>query len=264
MLQVIKILLMKLKNIIYSALILIMMGCENDSAGPDVNPTGIAGSMARFAIAGDYLFTVDNKNLNVFDISQPSTAVKLGKIAVAPPGLTLIETIFPYKNHLFLGANTGMYIFNIDNPLTPALLSHYQHITACDPVVVKDTIAYVTLRSGRICGFSDNVLEVLNIKDLRNPHLINRYNMNNPHGLGISKDNILFVAEGDYGLKVFEASDPNNLKQTFQFLNLHGYDVIPVDDLLILIGEKGLYQYRAVKADSMKLLSIIPIAASDI
>lgn len=255
--------MMRIKNFIYLSILSCLMACTSESGDSGINPTGVAGSMARFAISGDHLFTVDNKNLNIFDISQPSQPVNKGKVEIAPPGLTVIETIFPYKNNLFLGANDGMYIFNIDNPTTPALLSHYQHFTACDPVVVKDTIAYVTLRSGTTCGFGSNVLDVINIKDLRNPEMVKRYEMDHPHGLGINKDNILFVAEGDFGLSVFEASEPEDLQKTFQFKNLHGYDVIPIDDLLILIGKKGLYQYKAVRADSLKLLSIMPIAVKD-
>jgi hypothetical protein len=112
---------------------------------------GIGGSMARFTITGDQLYTVDYSTLRTFDITDIAKP-KAGAVTQIGWG---IETIFPYKSNLFLGAQNGMYIFDRANDGSVSLLSKYEHITSCDPVVVQNDIAYVTLRNGMECnGFT--------------------------------------------------------------------------------------------------------------
>jgi hypothetical protein len=83
--------------------------------------------------------------------------------------------------------------------------------------------------------------------------------MQHPHGLGID-GNILFVCEGQFGLKVFDASDPSNLVQTQFIPGVKSYDVIPFNKILLLTGENGLYQYRYTDPQRLELLSVIPVA----
>src|SRR5690606_15247949 len=45
-----------------------------------VSPVGMGGSMARFTIAGNYLYTVDNHSLKCFSISYPVNPVKKNDI----------------------------------------------------------------------------------------------------------------------------------------------------------------------------------------
>lgn len=50
------------------------MSCstENTAGGPDgdAKGDGVGGSPARFSLAGDYLYTVDEQSLRIFDISN--------------------------------------------------------------------------------------------------------------------------------------------------------------------------------------------------
>ena len=82
---------------------------------------------------------------------------------------------------------------------------------SCDPVIADEKYAYVTLRTGTTCNGVNNRLEILDIANINSPSLVKTYEMTNPHGL--SKDgNLLFVCDGANGLKVYNASDVNNLK----------------------------------------------------
>jgi hypothetical protein len=123
-----------------------------------------------------------------------------------------IETIFPYKTNLFIGSSSGMHILDISSPESPAKVSTYVHIRSCDPVVVDDKYAYVTLRSGTACQGFTNQLEVIDITDLKAPELLKTYPMTNPHGLGIDKST-LFICDGRDGLKAFDASDVYKIDQ---------------------------------------------------
>jgi hypothetical protein len=121
------------------------------------NSSGKAGSMARFAIYQDYLYTVGPSEMMVYNISSPASPQQENKINLGWG----VETIWPYKDKLFLGTNTGMQIYDNVNPSLPLHLSTYNHITACDPVVVDDKYAYVTLRKGTTCTRGVDELQVV-------------------------------------------------------------------------------------------------------
>ena len=218
---------------------------------------GIGGSMARFTIWGNMLYVVDNSSLLLFDISQNTNPVAFGSTTVGRN----IETIFPYKNHLFIGSSNGMFIYNIDNPHNPTFVSSYTHATACDPVVVDDNYAYVTLRSGNNCNNVIDQLEVINIQNLANPQLLATYPMHNPHGLGID-ETTLFICDGSEGLKIYNASNVLNIanNQLAHFNNIQAFDVIPYGNKkLLMIGENGLYQYDYSDLNNIVLLSVLPV-----
>ena len=132
-------------------------------------------------------------------------------------------------------------------------------MTACDPVVVQDNLAYVTIRSGVTCGGSDvNELQVIDISNLANPILLSTFEMFNPHGLGID-GNVLFICDGEAGLKVFNAENPLTIGNQLihQFQNIQATDVIPHNQIAILIGENGLFQYDYSNPEHITLLSTI-------
>ena len=230
---------------------------ESRSVSPtSTTAEGIGGSMARFAIADQRLYTVDDTNLKVFSIVTPEDPV-------AGTELTMrfgIETIFPFKDKLFIGSQTGMFIYDKSDPDNPVLLSEFAHSTSCDPVVANDTRAYVTLRSGNACQEFVNQLDVINIENVTNPRLIESYAMENPHGLAIS-GTTLFVCEGEFGLKVFDASNDRAIDQNqlAHFKDIHAYDVIPLDKVLMVIGEDGLYQYDYSDPTDIQQLSKLTI-----
>ncbi len=216
---------------------------------------GVGGSMAGFTINNNYLYALHNNGLKMFNIS-------------ATPGMTageeiymsaMVETLFPYENKLFMGTQTGMLIYDITNPASPSYISTFTHIKSCDPVVIEGNYAYVTLRTGTVCN-GENSLLVVDVSSPANPYLIKSYPMFNPHGLGID-NHTLFVCDGDAGLKVYDATDPQSIlqNQLAHFGDIKTYDVIPENGLLMLIGAGGLYQYDYSDLDSLRLISSIPI-----
>lgn len=233
-----------------------MANTKSNAAPSPGSNTGVGGSMARFTLHDNFLFAVNHSELNVININDPENSVKENTVFLGGG----IETIFPYNNNLFIGSQSGIHIYDITTPSEPAFLSTFAHVTSCDPVVVEDEFAYVTLRSGTECDGFTNQLDVLDISDLTNPKLIKTYPMENPHGLGI-KDNTLFVCEGEYGLKIYDSTDKLHIDENMieHFKDLHAYDVIPNGEVLILIGKDGLYQYNYQNLENIKLLSFLPI-----
>lgn len=217
---------------------------------------GQAGSMARFGIFDNYLYAIDHLDMHIFNIENFASPQKTGSERVD----WNIETMFIYGDKMFIGGQRGMYIYDLIDPAKPVKLSTYWHITACDPVVVEGDRAYVTLRAGAVCGGGDNRLDVIDISDLRNPTLIKGYPMREPYGLGID-DSILFICEGEKGLVVYNAENPLMIaaNKIADFPDIHAYDVIPVNGILLMIGLDGLYQYDYSDPADISQLSFLPV-----
>ncbi|KUG09357.1 LVIVD repeat-containing protein [Solirubrum puertoriconensis] len=230
-----------------------LAGCSSDSfdSSPKGADVGQGGSMARFAIMGNTLYTVDDQSLRVFDLSSPTNAaaVRVTNLGVG------IETIFPKEPYLFIGTQQGMFIFDASNPQNPRQLSYFQHVVSCDPVVVQGRYAYLTLRQGRTCGGGVNQLQVVDLQNLQQPRLAQVYPMAKPYGLGADSTQ-LYVC--DDGLKVFDIRRSPTLTQR-EHHRIEAFDVIPNQDLLLVIGADGLYQYRR-GSNTLTQLSMLPIA----
>lgn len=225
---------------------------EGGSSGGNGSVTGLGGSMARFTILKDRLYIVDNSSLNVLNIEKAENPFFVNKVELGWG----IETIYPFKDNLFIGSNTGMFIYSATNPDIPELLSNFVHAVSCDPVFVVDDIAYVTLRTGNRCRGIEDQLDVIDIKNILNPKLIKTYKMDNPHGLSVINDKMV-LCEGEYGLKVLNVEDPKDIETKSKILNKHFYDVIILDEEdIILVGNDGLYQYKFEGYDLKELSTI--------
>ena len=217
---------------------------------------GTGGSMARFTLMSGHLYAVDGSTMRVFDVK---TAAEPKFIKPIDLGWG-IETIFPFQEKLFIGSNRGMHIYDASTPDSPTRMSVYEHVVACDPVVVNEDFAFVTLRNGNSCFNNINQLQVIDIKDPYNPSLKKAYEMLNPHGLGLAGDN-LYIAEGVHGLKSFKVSDVMAIDQNqMEFLeSMKSVDLIPGPKSLIVIGPDGVCQYDYSTPSKLVKLSCIDV-----
>jgi hypothetical protein len=82
--------------------------------------------------------------------------------------------------------------------------------------------------------------------------------LTNPHGL--SKDgNLLFICDGSDGLKLYDATDVNNLKLLDHVKGIDTYDVIAWNNTLLVVSKTGLHQYDYTDKKTMRLLSTLQI-----
>lgn len=234
-------------------LVLFLASCTSDGNFETIGE-GKGGSMARFTFLKGYLYIVDENSLKTFDISNPDKPDLLGTENVGSG----VETIFPYENYLFLGTQWGMKIYSVENGALPSFLSDFEHSFSCDPVVVSNGIAYVTLRSGTTCQTGEDRMEVVDVSDLRSPSLLKTLPMENPHGLSVS-DTVLFVCEGDFGFKVFNIKDRANPQLISHYDSIPSYDVIAnySRKQLIITGKDGIFQYDYSDPYNLKELSKI-------
>lgn len=214
---------------------------------------GIGGSFARFTINGDYLYIVNHSELICYSIKDPTKPEHKSAQKVAWD----IETIFPYKEYLFIGARSGMYIFSIQHSASPVYLSKFVHANACDPVYVENNRAYVTLRSGNECNGYTNQLDIIDVQNLLQPSKLSTHYMKQPHGLSVNQD-FMVLCEGAFGFKTIKLKADASIQELGYFTNHAAYDVIMLSaQHVIIIGKDGLYQYNMENPSNPKLLSKI-------
>jgi len=211
--------------------------------------------MARFALCSNYLYVVDHSFLQSVNISNPQDPKEWSRINI---GRGDIETVYPFKDKLFIGSMTGMYIYDISTAWNPQYVGQFLHARACDPVVADDKYAYVTLRAGTRCGGINNQLDVLDISNLMAPKLLKSYPMQEPAGLGLD-GNTLMICDGKAGLKVFNVENPLNMQLSDWESGMKTYDLIPMGNYAIVSCEDGIYQYSYSDPKNLILLSKIPV-----
>jgi hypothetical protein len=222
---------------------------------------GKSGSMARFGLYDRYLYIANNYVLYLFDVSNVATPVRVGSQYLNGN----IETMFIYDNHLFFGTPSGMLVYSLRVPSTPEYLSNFWHVTSCDPVVILNGYAYITLRGGTSCRSDVNRLDIVQLStDYKQFNLINSYPMTEPYGLGID-ENILFICDGKAGLKVFDVTDKRTVTDHLlaSFPHIKTYDVIPVEGYLFMVGDDGFYLYDYSDITNIRQIGHIPVAGSE-
>lgn len=236
--------------------------CMNCIAVPNMNgavygtaaagvPKATNGSMARFGVIQNYLYTVGYNSLSSFDISEPFT-----------PALTStqqidfhVETIFPFQDKLFVGTNNGMFMYNVQiSPSKPPLIGSLAHTRGCDPVISDGDYAYVTLNDSSACLGFNNELQVISLQDLANPVLVKSYQLTHPVGLSKDGDH-LFLCDGKAGLKIYDATDVSNLQLIRQIPDGEFFDVIAENGLAIVMARDGIYQYDYSDFQNIRLIS---------
>lgn len=245
-----------MKNIAVFFLLTVLVSfnqCRNNHdslVSSDSSNKGKGGSLSRFAILGNYLYTVDSRNLTVYELNSTTGEPAFKKkLEVGPE----IETIFPFKDKLFIGSTSLLYIYSLKNPADPKAEGKAGSSVVsyrCDPVVVKENVAFATLRAnstGCSSWVQRSVLAVYDVTDVANPKEKTTLNLEEPYGLGYA-DTTLYVCQRK-GLTIFGIASPLKPKEIKTIDKENWYkDVITYnDELLICWTDKALKLYRISK-----------------
>ena len=230
--------MLKIKYISLIVIVCIAFGCEKSSNTATASSTGKGGSLAKFTIVGNYLYAVSRHFLYTIDISNPSKPVISGQ---SPLNFDM-ETIYPYKNRLFIGSRTGLYIYSIDTASAPRLIGEAKHGRSCDPVVANDTVSYSTLKGNTNCGPATSGLYVYDVKNLNSPVLKKTLPINEPIGLGMA-DSALYVCCGNEGMKIYNVTNAYDPLEKHTITGSNFIDIIPYDNILICWVKEGIDLY---------------------
>ncbi|MCF8299107.1 MAG: hypothetical protein K9J13_16280, partial [Saprospiraceae bacterium] len=243
-----------MKNISLNKVFLILLivfistACSKESdvsmeSPKNAQTEGKSGSTARIIVKGNYIYAIDNNSLKVIDISIPDNPNYIRTVDVGFG----IETIYPFKDYLFIGSTTGMFIYSLSNPENPTQLSQFEHLTSCDPVIANDSLAFVTLRYNEVCRGVEDVkqINVIDITSVTHPNLIRSYTTAEyPYGLDM-EGNRLYVCHGNQGVVIYDINKMMSYQaaEIGSITGITAYDAVFFNNILFVIGESGFYQY---------------------
>lgn len=246
---------MKLRYLyIFILIVSFSAGCEKES-NSNASTTGKGGSLARFTISSGHLYVVDGDELHTFNLQNPAEPEQVNSLQLGFNNS--IETIFPWRDKLFIGSTDAMFVISLNDPKQPVVEGLASHVRACDPVVSDDKFAYVTVRTGNNCDGNINALYVYDVSSgAQSPVRVYEQDMNNPHGLGLY-NKYLYVCDGAAGMGVFNVQDGAKPKQVTTKTGYTFFDCIPIDDILICMIEGGMVLYDISNPANPVLLSEI-------
>lgn len=246
---------MKVITVILSFYILVACNSENSSTNPGTQTSyGVGGSTAKFTIQNNHLITIEDHDIQIFSLANPSEPVLVN--AYYTPTTITLETIYPYQtNRILLGTNTGAIIMDHSTPGTITEIAFPEHVTSCDPVIAKDDYMYITLRNGRSCSLVNNVngvnqLLIYDISDITQPELKKTIELDQPYGLSI-KDTSLFICY-EQGVIEFDITNPLEPAQIDTY-DMPCNDIIASTQPMVLTGDDGI---RLVQKDNANLIEL--------
>ena len=236
-----------MKKLLLLMLSVVVLGaCSKDFLSESAPGQGVSGSITRFAVNGNYMYVLNQNEVQTYDITDRANPVLKHRLAT-DWGL---ETITFYDNSLFHGSTTALYILDITNPAVPVIQAKSDRLstvgfTGCDPVAVNGDYAYSTIKViENICGVisAESALIVYDVSNKSNPKVLGTYPMNIPNGLGY-KDNYLFVCdEGSDLLVVYDITNPAALELAPVTVPMTDpYDLI-VDGQRMIVSTKTDFQ----------------------
>lgn len=217
----------------------------------DPNSTGLPGSLAQFTIVDNYFYSVLDNELKTFEIGNDLHLNFKHQKELN----FVVETIFPFEDYLLMGAETGMFIYEIREDGKPIHISEFEHVRSCDPVVAQGDYAFVTLRTGGDCR-GVNRFDILNIEDKSDPHLVSSTSLTEPYGLAVAGD-VVFVCQGIEGVSVYDVRDKSAPKLITTLTDFAAKDVI-LDvhkNIAMFMGYGKLIQLDYSNIQSIKEIS---------
>lgn len=218
----------------------------SDKSGSGNSGQTLSGSYAKILKINNNIYAIDKSNLTTFAIKENG----VDKIDVQDVGFN-IENLFNHQDLLFIGSQSGMFIYQISESGIPKKKAQENYfslpgIRFCDPVIADSEYAYVTLMTTTegACRrrFQINELRIYDVRNITSPLLISTTQMEGPKGIGV-KGNLLYVCDGENGLKVMDISDKTHPKVINTIEGFKAFDLIINGNKLSVIGEDKLKQY---------------------
>ncbi len=213
----------------------------------------IAGSMAMFVTVADNMYIVNRNSMLTFNLNHIDGITQISKLTLT----NNVETIYPFKDKLFIGTTTGMLVYGLAAGTgIPSFISNFLHAQSCDPVVTDGDYAYVTLRSGTICNSTLNQMDIVDVKDITKPKLVKSYTLSNPFGL-CKQDKYVYICDNNAGVKIYDVTDPNNatLVKTLNIDNTR--DVFVYNNVAYIGTTESILLYDVTNTSAPKKLSSI-------
>lgn len=226
--------------------------------GRGFNSTAMIGGPAKSGINSrmvrrqDYLYTLGESQLRIFQL--PGIPLRQGEVSKDIRENSIQAT----DSNLWLGNHRYLTAYDLTNPTAPVTFSFLFDFSQCQPLVTDGNRAYRTTYSSSHCRPAVNQLHVMDISDLHSPDALKSYNMTHPEGLALD-GNLLFVCEGEGGLKVYDRTDDLDLENHLMahLTDIQPHDVYAENGLATITCDGVIYQYSYADPENLVMLSAI-------
>ncbi len=194
---------------------------------------------ARFAILKDKLYAASGDGVQIFDLASKEKPVSIEYSALSEN----IESIFADGEHLYVGANTTLDVYSVDEPTKPKILRSFGHKGSCDPIIKNGSKSFVPLRSlESACSHNESIMVVYDLNDPKKPEKISKFPVSQPRALAMM-NNRLFVCDTLNGIKEFSVKDKKVLKQVSNIKDAICFTIHPAGETLVTTGPSGISQF---------------------
>jgi hypothetical protein len=244
-----------MKKLLYMALFCMLgiVACSKKNKESPLMEKPQPGPTSMFALAGTYLYIVEDRSLHIYSTLNPGSPIYMNTINLISK--MDIEAVFSDGKYLFLNASSGLLIYSLANPSIPGYIATTTQISSCDRMVTKDSIIFVSVSTGTICN-NGNFVSIFNLLDGKHMQALKFYGFSNPKGMTIS-GNYLYLCDGAAGLKVLDITDYMQVNVINSLPSLPCTDVTLAGHTLIITGIDGLYQYDCADPLDLKFISKI-------
>lgn len=205
-------------------------------------------------VEGRYAYlAVDNIGLEIVDVSYPKLPVRVGVVDTErvkhgkfedegkekwvdrtnPRGITVNDSIAYLAN-----GRGGLLVFSVKDPAKPKLLRAKFFDEQSGRM---SSVRVATFGSSLVLADQDNGVYLFDIAKPGSPKRLAGFRTGMANG-AVLKDGFIYVADGAYGLRAIQATDPKQLTYagSYHAARLHFNDVIADGDRLIVADAGGL------------------------
>ncbi|MFX1470350.1 MAG: LVIVD repeat-containing protein [Promethearchaeota archaeon] len=185
---------------------------------------------SKIAVSGSYASVGQYSNgFKILNISDPTNPVLVGEYSDTRCDAIEIKDNFVY----YANAEVGLRIISVSNPSTPQLVTTIFQTGGANDIYISDDVLFLACWGAGI--------RVINISNPSSPQMLDSYDDNDGgEELGlIEKDGLLYVAD-NYGVEIFNVSDPNSIVEVGQRTSgVEAAHDIDVDDDYIYVAQGG-------------------------
>ncbi|GEM_PF-6425195 len=178
---------------------ILLLDITNPALPQFISTYNTPGNAIALALQGNHLFVADNAGgLLIFDVSNSTNPLLIGTFPV-PDAARSVRVI---DDTAYLAAgNDGLYILDITDPTNPQQLGSYDSPGYAQYVELQGDVAY-------LADWTEGI-SVLDLTDPENIQFLGSRYARNAGGL-VLRGSRLFLADGGYGIRVFDIRNPTD------------------------------------------------------
>lgn len=232
--------------------------CDDVHYNTYVGPFAKSTTLPIFAEYRDLLFVNTFNSLYTIRLSEKEPT-KNDEVANS---YFFCESIFTYKDFLFLRSPTSTYITPSKLPINHDQIVYTNNINLESYIDISNDLLFSTYTQHKYLSSVHSQTHQLLVYDISNGNIsdeIASYALTSPKGLAIENE-ILFIC--DDGLKVFQVQQTGELTIDLltHYKTIHGgKPTFLGKNTLLLIADDGLYQYDYSNLKEIKLLSKLSV-----